>query len=256
MSHEPDPLREPLRLLRETSLAAGFDERLAERLATASHSPPAQVIRLPSRKRVVLLLAALALPAAAASSYWIQQQSKVANPRAADAPSQAAPLKHLPSGTLSNPARPSMSAIAPPKLLLPAALPLESNSVTSRHVASPTAPRVHLSRDGATATPSAAPQATGDASKNLVAAPVRSALKIEALEPAVPRSKGSSSSTNLSKGLGTSDTLRKATEQGASRMTVDKEQALKRDANARESRGNDNAGQARERVQARERKGQ
>ncbi|HMA92891.1 MAG TPA: hypothetical protein VKP30_09400, partial [Polyangiaceae bacterium] len=84
MTHPTDPLHEPLRLLRETSLPAGFEECLAERLALAQREGVERqgVVRhhrFGRHRRTLLLLAAIALPAAAfASGGWLLDHRRTA----------------------------------------------------------------------------------------------------------------------------------------------------------------------------------
>jgi hypothetical protein len=240
MSHAQDPLLEPLRLLRETNLTAGFDERLALRLTAAHHDEVAPVVRLPSRRRTLLLVAAIFLPAAAAaaSGYWLQRHLTASASGGAATKFEAKQLDHLPRIVFT--ANHSITApISPVIERLPDPRPRDVSRTGKSDV---------RSQDKV--------PATSGAAKSIVAAPISEAPRIESLDPFVPRTSSSAKTTTLPKTPGASESLRKATEQGASRTSDDKGRGSRREATSNENRGNDAAGQARERVQARERKGQ
>lgn len=64
---------DPLQVLREASLPAGFEDRLQARLLGARQKSPSNVIPFVKKPRVLWLLVAIAIPtaaAAAASSHW------------------------------------------------------------------------------------------------------------------------------------------------------------------------------------------
>lgn len=243
MTTEYDPLREPLRLLRDSSLAAGFEERLAARLAEAHQQGNARVIRFPKRTRTLLLVAAIALPAAAAATagtYYLQQHAVNNAQHDATKVSEGKPLQHLRStnGSFS----PKVSAPQTPRLQAVESLPAPRSQEASRP--SDSAPK--------------AEERGANRSEAVMPAPAQGSAatpRIEALDPFESKS-SSKQSTTLPKASGTSDSLRKATEQGAAQTDNDRAKGSQRELRGNENRGSDAAQQARERVQARERKGQ
>lgn len=235
MTSAHDPLHEPLRLLREASLPTGFEERLAERLAAVPQR--GNVVRFPGRKRVLLLVAAIAIPAlaAAAGRYYVQRRSSAAPSEGAPKQVEAKPLGHLPKTgfTVTIPrTEPAMPAIEK--------LPAPRSQEPSRP--SKSAPKAEERQHGSEPEKVVSPPA------------VNAAPRIEALDPFEAKSTTSKQSAATPKGADVSESLRKATEQGSSRSSDDSARGSRRDAN--ENRGSDAAQQARERVQARERKGQ
>jgi hypothetical protein len=239
MTTEHDPLEEPLRLLRETSLAADFEERLAERLTTAHRQGVAPVFRLPSRKRTWLLIAAIALPAAAAASgYWVERRFATSAPNGNAKQVEAKPLGHLPKAAFTGNVRGATPAVpAIEELRAPRA-----REASRPHGVAPNTEKPRATR-AETAKPTPAPQ-------------TNEGPRIEALDPFVSKSAASKPSASLQKSVDVSENLRKATDQGAARTGDARVRDSQRERNANENRGNDAAQQARERVQARERKGQ
>jgi hypothetical protein len=242
MTPAHDPLHEPLRLLREARLPTGFEERLAERLAATQ--PRSNLVRLPGRKRILLLVAAIALPALAASAgaYYVQRRSSAASPATSTekAPSQVDVKHHVP-------------------------LPKAGLTVTVPPVqpATPIIEKLPAPRSQKSSRPSNAPskaerrQPNGPVTEKAVSSPAANAVpRIEALDPFATQSISTKQPTATPKAADVSESLRKATEQGAARTRDDEAHSSRRDAHSNENRGNDAAQQARERVQARERKGQ
>jgi hypothetical protein len=237
MTSANDPLHEPLRLLRETSLPAGFEERLAERLAAAQQQ--GSVVRFPGRKRVLLLVAAIALPAAAAAGgYYVQHRSTVTSPVGTPKPLEAKPFEHLPKTGFTvtvprTPPSPTAIEVSPaPRSQEPSRPSISDPKAEERKNDKPEPER-------AVSTP-----------------PAVMAPRIEALDPFASRSATSKRSASSPRGAEVGKDLRKAAERGESRSGDDSARASRRDANSNLDRGNDAAQQARERVQARERKGQ
>lgn len=237
MTSAHDPLHEPLRLLREASLPTGFEERLAERLATAQRQ--GKVVRFPVRKRVLLLVAAIAIPALAAAGaggYYVQRRSSAASSESAPKQVEAKPLGHLPKTGLTvtvprtEPAMPAIEKLSVPRSQAPSRPSNLDPKAEERRPNGPEPEKV-VSPPAADAAP-----------------------RIEALDPFVAKSTTSQQSAATPKAANVSESLRKVTEQGSSRSSDDSARGSRRDAN--ENRGNDSAQQARERVQARERKGQ
>lgn len=238
MTSAQDPLHEPLRLLREASLPAGFEEGLAERLAAAQQR--GNIVRFPGRKRLLLLVAAIAVPAlaAAAGGYYVQRRSAAASSGSVPKQVDARPLGHLSKTGFAvtiprtEPAMPAIEKLPAPRSQEPSR---PSNSAPKAEERRPYAP---------------------DPEKVVSPPAANVAPRIEALDPFVAKSTTSKQSTATPKAADVSESLRKATEQGAARPTDDSAHGSRRDAYANERRGNDAAQQARERVQARERKGQ
>jgi hypothetical protein len=238
MTSAHDPLHEPLRLLREASLPAGFEERLAEHLAAAQQR--GNVVRFPGRKGALLLVAAIAMPAlaAAAGGYYMQRRASATSSESVPQQVEARPLGHLPKTGFTvtvprtEPAMPAIERLSAPRSQEPSR---PSNSAPKAEERRPNGPEPEM----------------------VVSPPAANAApRIEALDPFVANSTTSKQSAATPKAADGSESLRKATEQGAARTTDDSARGSRRDANANENRGNDAAQQARERVQARERKGQ
>jgi hypothetical protein len=264
MTQPTDPLHEPLRLLRETRLPTGFEERLAERLARAQREPPAIPRRSGGRRRALLLLAAIALPAAAyASGAWLLEHRRASITRVSDKHREAKALPNVNSKTSALPAseNPPLAAVQEHS-----ASEQPAHSRPSAHLA-PTTPKSRTSQ--ATQHSNAAPSRAAQESKrsdstSAVAAeseapsggdaPRETPAKIEALELSVPRGEEANDSAHQP----TSDTLRlrESSVPSTSRSSANREYSGAQRERASERRGSDAAQQARERVQARERKGQ
>jgi hypothetical protein len=243
MTLEYDPLKEPLRLLRETSLTAGFDERLAKGLVEAQQQGTAPVIRLRSRKPLLLLIAAIAIPAAAAaaSGYYLQKRAAAGVTNDLVKQTQAKPLEPL--GRSGFTAIPRVTPPAAPAAAVIEQLPATGSLEPSRPSASPRAVEQPRSKPSEAAKPSP-----------VTVAPA--APRIEALDPFESKSTSSKQSAPIPKAAGVGESLRKATERGTAQTDADRVRGSQRDLRGNEQRGNDAAQQARERVQARERKGQ
>jgi hypothetical protein len=243
MTPAHDPLHEPLRLLREARLPAGFEERLAERLAAIQ--PRSNLVRLPGRKRILLLVAAIALPAlaAAAGAYYVQRRSSAALPvtSAEKAPTQVEvkQVDHpLPKAGLT--------ATVPPA---------EPTASDEEKRSAPRSQKSSRPSNVAPKTESLQPNQPKTEQATLPP-PANAAPRIEALDPFASQSITSKQPAAKPRGAEVSEHLRKAAEQGAARTREDSTRGSRRDAQVNENRGNDAAQQARERVQARERKGQ
>lgn len=244
MTSELDPLDEPLRLLRETSLTAGFEERLAERLSGAKPQAAASVLRWPGRRRTWLLLAAVALSAtaAAATRYWFPYlsatNSAARSPTSSIQPRLAKPLGPLPNAGIASgvqmavPAAPTMTERPP---IRTRGSTRSREPVSKLEARDPTLPRPNQTRTPPQSTPSP---------------------NIESLDVFVPRSSKSPSSMALPSDGNASDSLRRATARSASQSSNESARGQERDIHSGQNRGSESAGQARERVQARERKGQ
>lgn len=259
MTHPTDPLHEPLRLLRETRLPVGFEERLAERLAIAHQEQvERQGVVRPHRfgghRRTLLLLAAIALPAAAfASGGWLLEHRQTSTAPQIEAPREAKPLPKITQKPLSLPA-----PVIPPQL------PAPEQSGLREPVRSTSESKSLVSQDSKRAQDSKRDQSTRNQdSKRASVSPAntpttQTPAKIESLEISIPRAE--QAKANATRGTEKSPSsslgLRRSSEQGTGRSSVEREHSSAQRESAGQQRGNDAAQQARERVQARERKGQ
>jgi len=245
MNTDPDTLREPLRLLRESKLDAGFELRLAERLAQVDRQRTAAVLRFPRRRRAWLLLAAIAVPAAAAAAaggYYAlsHSEAKVPTPLPSSKPVGTMPLGPLPREevTASFASTPS-APLSPPTV----DQPTQGRSLGSSHTAG-LVPMQDRRNDSPSQAVTAAPPPAAEG-----------APRIEELDPFASRAAKSSSSSASATSAGESERLRRATEQGAVHVDGDGPVHARGEAASRQERGNDAAQQMRERSKARERKG-
>jgi hypothetical protein len=253
MTNATDSFAQPLRLLRETSLRPGFEERLAERLsAVASERKVLRTSRW-KNKRGLLLLAAIALPAGAlAARGWFDGKHNEATVNNAVQQVRSTPAPK-PGGTTG------VAAFAQPKA--PAMPSVEG---------SPIGPIQAQSRGGNAAQParraesrkpavrrSVRPVMTASQPKLDSAASSSAPAKIESLEVSIPRG-GSAAAGKTGAGEKTNEgmRLRSAASDSVSRTTATRDRSGAERDRAGDHRGNDGAQQARERVQARERKGQ
>lgn len=260
MTHPTDPLHEPLRLLRETSLPAGFEERLAERLASTHREALAKPHRFGGHRRALLLLAAVALPAAAfASGGWLLEQRRASSTTVSETPREAKSLSKITRKPLV-----VQAPVSPPSLPAVQERSVSEQPQGAREPARvvPTEPKSRTTQEPerSSALPANIPPreaATREAPTGK-APTSETPAKIESLELSIPRGEKASESAGRSVEKPTSDSLRlrESSDRGASRSGTERDRSGTQRERAGEHRGSDAAQQARERVQARERKGQ
>jgi hypothetical protein len=252
MTYATDSLAQPLRLLREASLRPGFEERLAERLsAVASERKVLRTSRW-KNKRGLLLLAAIALPTGAlAARGWFEGKHSDATV------SNAVQVQSTPGRKAG--VSTGVAAFTQPK---PPAIPSVEGISTG--------PTQEQSGGGIAVQParraesrnrdvrrSVRPITTAPEPKANSAASSSAPAKIESLDVSIPRG-GSVADGKTGAHETTSEgmRLRSAASDSVSRAAATRDRSgVERD-RAGDHRGNDGAQQARERVQARERKGQ
>jgi hypothetical protein len=243
MNLEHDPLQEPLRLLRETSLPAGFEEQLAERLAHASRHDGAKVTGRRGRVRLLLLAAAVAIPAAAAG-YYAHQKASVTSTQDVAKPRQPVPLEVV---------RSRESAL-PSGWTAPSSLAASTESMTEKQVEPErTHHRLPVRRSS-----------NSERTETLPTEPAASAPApmppspphIETLDPFETHPSSTKSSTSLPKPTNASEDLRKATENDTARTERARSRTSERGPRDNETRSSGAAQPSRERVQTRERRGQ
>lgn len=270
MTHPTDPLHEPMRLLRETSLPAGFEERLAERLALAHQEHverqplERQGVVRPHRfvghRRTLLLLAAVALPAAAfASGGWLLEHRQSSTTPQTEAPLEAKPLPKFTQKPLSLPAPvipPQLPAVEEPSVTEQSGLrePARSTSESKSLVGQDSKRDQDSNRDQSTRNQDSKRAGVSPANTPTTQTPA----KIESLEISVPRAERAKGNAmrGTEKPPSGSLGLRRSSEPGTGRSSVEREHSSAQRESAGQQRGSDAAQQARERVQARERKGQ
>lgn len=269
MTEAHDPLHEPLELLRELSLPAGFELRLAERLEQVQKERTVIRVRRWRRPRGLLLLAAFAFPMAALASagWWWEshQHLRVSSPPvssvkpAADsAKAQALPRVQTPPTQAkakehSIETEPSVREAPKTHVRRVAPLPESPRSVRAQAIS-------RESRPAANPEPKSNPQEQPRelASDQTAREPVSHAkVQIESLEMAMPRSERSPRASS-SEGRGRISEHR----QGAANLEEQPgmRQDQRRTRSERHSAGSERrqremGQQARERANARERKG-
>lgn len=269
MIHPTDPLHEPLRLLRQTSLPAGFEERLADRLARAHREDLAKPHRFGGPRRTILLLAAVALPAAAfASGGWLLEQRRASTTPTSEVSREAKSLPKITSKPfalqvpVTSPPLPAVQELSVSEQLTHSREPTHAASTApnsratqaterSRAVASRPAQESERSNTAPTV-------AAGREAPTSKAPTLEAPARIESLELSIPRGEkaGDSAGRDVDKPTSDSLRLRESTDRGASQSNVERDRSGAQRERAGERRGSDAAQQARERVQARERKGQ
>jgi|GEM_PF-6621920 len=257
MIHAPDPLAESMRLLRETRLRPGFEERLSARLALVAQTERSSPSSAWKYKRGLFLLAAIAVPTAAlAASGWLVERLRPAV--ASDLTPRAEVSAHPRTAAVS---RPTGSAAQPVPVPVPV-LPQQNVETASSRGADQARgntrakPAIRRSAER-TSTSVSQTQSPPQAPEVSRPAPESGGARIESLDVSIPRS-----STRTEQKPGTAEKdgghlgLRSAASESASRAATIRDRSGTERDRMGEHRGNDAAQQARERVQARERKGQ
>jgi hypothetical protein len=263
MTHAPNNL-EDLRLLREARLPSGFEERLRERLVAAASEK--KVLRFGPRRRHhgLLLLAAIALPVAAFAAGGVLIAQRFADPVKPPASSvgvtQPTAVKQravgLPVGRSARvssetkteervgqePQRDENARGSTVKIVAPSRV-----DVAPAKVESPRAQPLKVERV------KAEPERTETVPATVESEPAQ----IESLELSLPTQRDATSRAAATSGSTKDSALRGAAEKGqANRVGADSDGSTQSRSRAGERQGSDAASQAKERVQARERKGQ